>query len=311
MKTLKIFGLIAMVCWATSCKDFDELQIDPNRPVQTHPGLLLTNIEVTTFNVIDVGALLASRMIVFTDGPTSEQYYTWQRSGFGRYNNLRQVMKMDEEATRLELDNYKSLALFFKSYHIIELTKLFGDVPYSKALQASSGTFNPEYDTQEQIYLQVLNDLQTASNNLDASKGTITGDVIYNGDITQWKKLINSYALRILISLSNKEGNTALDVVDRFNEIVSNPAQYPIFESNDDNAALTFFDRDANRYPYFNNNSMKTAYYMEESFINLLKDNQDPRLFTFADKKPQGSALPDTDFDAYGGLDGSAPLAEN
>jgi hypothetical protein len=50
---------------------------------------------------------------------------------------------------------------------------------------------------------------------------------------------------------------------------------------------------------------------MEESFVNLLKDRQDPRLIIFAEKRPQGSALPDTDFDAYGGLDGSAPLAEN
>src|SRR5690606_7687896 len=55
----------------------------------------------------------------------------------------------------------------------------------------------------------------------------------------------------------------------------------------------------------------KTAYYMEESFVNVLKDKQDPRLFIFADQKPQGAALPETDFDAYGGLDGSAPLADN
>jgi hypothetical protein len=311
MKTIKIFTLIATVCLATACQDFDELQVDPNRATQTHPSLLLTNIEATTFSMIDLGSALASRMVVFTDGPTAEQYYNWQRSGFGRYNRLRQVVKMEEEATRLQLDNYKALALFFKSFQIIELTKVFGDVPYSDALKATEGVYAPEYDTQESIYLQVLNDLQTANNMLDPANGTITGDVIYGGDITKWKKLINSFALRVLISLSKKEGNTKLDVVERFQTIVSNPTLYPIFTSNDDNAALPFFDIESNRYPYFNNNNLKTAYYMEESFVDLLKNLQDPRLFVYADKKPQGSGLPETDFDAYGGLDGSAPLAEN
>lgn len=311
MKTIKICSIVAVLLWANSCKEFDELQIDPNRAIQTHPSLILTNLEVSTFRVIDVGAALASRMIVFTDGAADEQYYSWQRSGFGRYNSMRQALKMREEAERLELENYLPLATFFNSVHIIELTKVFGDVPYTDAIKAGEGVYAPAYDRQEDIYLKVLNDLKQASAALDASKGEITGDIIYGGDITKWKKLINSYSLRILISLSNKTNNANLDVVNRFREIVENQDQYPIFTSNDDNAALHFHDLVDNRYPYLNNNNFKTAYYMEESFVNLLQDKQDPRLFTFADKMPQGSSLPDTDFNAYGGLDGSAPLANN
>ena len=94
MKTIKIFSIVAVLLWANSCKEFDELQIDPNRAIQTHPSLILTNLEVSTFRVIDVGAALASRMMVFTDGAADEQYYSWQRSGFGRYNSVRQAMKM-------------------------------------------------------------------------------------------------------------------------------------------------------------------------------------------------------------------------
>ena len=311
MKKINIIGLIAILLWANSCKEFEELQIDPNRAIQTHPGLILTNIEVSTFNVIDVGSALASRMLVFTDGAASQQYYNWQRADFSRYNNLRQVSKMDEEAERLDLPNYRPLALFFNSLHIVEITKVFGDVPYSEGLSATSGIYSPKYDTQEDIYLKVLNDLKEANNTLDASKGAITGDIIYGGDILKWKKLINSYSLRILMSLSAKTGNSKLNVINRFKEITDNPDQYPIFTSNEDNAALHFHDLVDNRYPYLNNNNFKTAYYMEESFVNLLKDKQDPRLFVFADPKPQGSAFPETDFDAYGGLDGSAPLADN
>jgi hypothetical protein len=311
MKTIKIFTFLAFIVLANSCREFEELQNDPNRAVQTHPSLILTNLEVSTFRVIDVGAALASRMMVFTDGTASEQYYNWQRAGFGRYSNLRQSAKMKEEAERLSLENYLPLALFFNSVHIVEITKVFGDVPYSEAVQATTGKYNPAYDTQQDIYLRVLDDLREASNALDPANGEIAGDIIYAGDILKWKKLINSYSLRILMSLSNKPNNQTLDVINRFQEIVGNPDQYPIFTSNGDNAALHFHDLADNRYPYLDNNNFKTAYYMEESFVDLLKANSDPRLFTFADAKPQGSSLPPDDFDAYGGLDGSAPLAEN
>ena len=166
MKTIKIISLITIVFWANSCKDFDELQNDPNRTSQTHPGLLLTNIEaaidhglndnevVSTFNVVNVNAMLASRMIIFTDGAAAEQYYGWQRNNFDRYNTLRQIAKMEEEADRLKLENYKHLALFLNSVHILELSKTFGDVPYSETLKTDEDIYKPTYDNQEDIYIQ-------------------------------------------------------------------------------------------------------------------------------------------------------------
>lgn len=186
-------------------------------------------------------------------------------------------------------------------------------MPYAEALQAETGTFSPGYDTQEEIYMQVLADLEEANNLLNTSNGAITGDIIYGGDITKWKKLVNSFTLRVLLSMSKKGGAIGTQVINRFNDIVDDPATYPIFESNDDNASLRFQDLVSNRYPYFNSNSLKTAYYMEASFVNLLKDLEDPRLFAFADITPQAAddELSVTDFDAYGGIDGSALLATN
>ncbi|MBN8578965.1 MAG: SusD/RagB family nutrient-binding outer membrane lipoprotein [Cytophagales bacterium] len=307
------YTFLLLAALVSSCSDLEDLQVDPNRATQTHPALLLTNIEAITFNYIDIGASLASRQLAFTDGASGEQYYNWQRAGFGRYNTLRQIVKMDQEAERLNLINYRALALFLKSVQILELTKVFGDVPYTEALQAEEGVFSPAYDTQEQIYLKVLADLEEANSMLNASNGVITGDIIYEGEITKWKKLINSFTLRVLMSMSKKGGATGTQVVNRFNTIVSNPATYPIFESNQDNASLKFLDLVGNRYPFFNSNSLKTAYYMEESFVNLLKNLSDPRLFVFADRTPDAvdSNIPATDFAAYDGLDGSAPLATN
>ncbi len=92
---------------------------------------------------------------------------------------------------------------------------------------------------------------------------------------------------------------------------MNNPAQYPIFNSNTDNAQLKFYDLDNDRYPYYNDNSIQTAYYMEETFVDLLKQLQDPRLFSFAQKAPNHASAADNDFTAYGGIKGSDPVDVN
>ena len=310
-KSVIIFYLSILVGLLSSCQKFSYYQQNPNEPTEASPNLLLTNIEQQAFAAVDREATLASRYMIYNQSVDLNQYYGWQRASFDGYDNLRQVAKMEEEAKRVNNSNYTALGLFFQSYYIIQLTQTFGDVPYSEALKGNNGVFTPTYDTQEDIYLKVLNDLQSANNILSPANGPITGDVVYNGNIQQWKKAINSLALRVLMSLSIKTADSKLDVINRFKKIVDNPAQYPIFTSNTDNAALTYQDLAGNYYPYYNDNSMKTDWYMDSSFVHILKNLKDPRLFVYADKMPSAANLPDNDFDAYGGGIGSAPLADN
>jgi len=307
---MKTYILILSLLFLASCSQVEDLQDDPNRATQVSPDLLLTNIETSAFNNVSLSAALASRQLTYTDGTDQYQYYNWQRAGFGNYDNLKQVQKMVQESRRTDIDVYQALAKFFNAYYTVELTRVFGDVPFTDAVQAENGIYTPEYDTQESIYRSVLDSLKAASLELAQNDEAIRGDIIYDGNKLKWRKLINSYSLRVLMSLSKKTTNSNLEVVNRFNEIVNNPSQYPIFESNDDNANLVYVDIQNNRYPLFNSNSLQTAYYMEQSFVERLQDFEDPRLFVFADKKPNASTG-DDDFTAYGGLYGSAPLSDN
>ncbi|MCM4167092.1 hypothetical protein KCTC52924_02669 [Arenibacter antarcticus] len=311
MKTLKIILSILLISSLGGCKKYDDYQSDPNRTTEGDPGLLLTNIQVSVSGMVTLSAAMSSRQMVNTDGSDNNQYYGWQRAGFGNYNMLRQVLKMEEEAKLIDNTNYLALGKFFRAWLFLSLTNTFGDVPYSKALQGELDAFTPAYDRQEDIYLAILNDLKEANNMISADNGIVNGDVIYGGDLEKWKKAINSLSLRTLISLSRKEGNTKIGVINRFQEIVGSPAQYPIFTSNADSFALPYYEIDGNEYPYFNSNSIKTAYYFEESFVNMLKGLEDPRLFTFADREFNGKDLPEDDFNAYGGLGGSDLLSDN
>lgn len=310
----KIFKTILYITIFTSffsCKKFEDFQTDPNRTTQATPDLLLTTIQQAAFNEVSTSAALASRQLVYTDGVSDEQYYGWTRGNFDDYNNLRQVVRMEKEATRTGKQVYLALAKFFRAYFGMRLSLTFGDVPYSEALKGDEGIYTSVYDRQEDIFLKVLDELKEANTMLAGTEETIQGDIIYNGDITKWRKLVNSFSLRVLMNLSKKENNTKLNVKQRFADIVINQSQYPVFTSNSDQAQLVFRDLQGNRYPYFNNNELQTAYYMEESFVNTLKDLQDPRLFSFAANAPKYTSLPENNFGAYGGLKGSASITEN
>lgn len=307
-----VFNLSCLfIILLSSCESIDTLQDDPNRVASVTPDLLLTDIEIEAVKNIGTGAGLASRQLTNTDGVSNEQYYNWQRSSFDNYHKLKQVQKMEEEADRYEEEVYKSLAKFFYSYYIVETTLVFGDVPYSEALKIGEGIQQPKYDTQKDIFLRVLEDLAQANELLAESDGVIKGDIIYRGDKLKWRKLINSYTLKVLIDLSNKVGDSDLKIKERFQTLVSNPVQYPIFENLEDSAFLEFVDSKGNQYPYFNDNALQTAYYMEESFVDKLVLLKDTRLFRFAAMKNKRADDELTNFKNYGGLKGSNSMNEN
>ncbi|WP_179412164.1 SusD/RagB family nutrient-binding outer membrane lipoprotein [Mucilaginibacter sp. E4BP6] len=311
---LLIFLLLG--CFFSSCKKFSYYQINPNLPTQADPSLLLPNVEQIFFSTISVENEFSCRYLVNTEGADNSQYYGWSRGTFN-YSNLSQVVKMEQEAARVNKPNYKYLGKFFSSYFIVGTTQMFGDVPYSQAELSlinndfSAAASHPAYDKQEAIYLQVLNDLKLASDSLSDAGGLINNDLIYGGSVTQWKKAINSYYLRVLMSLSLHANDATLNIAQRFNDVVSNPTKYPLFASNADNAQLTYYDIAGSRYPYFNDSNSKIYYLMDNSFVQLLKGLQDPRLFVYAAPEASAAGLAPTNFNAYAGLQGSAVISVN
>jgi hypothetical protein len=304
----RITLLIASLIFIVSACDFDKFQEDANRTTEAPPGLILTNLIVNSFNNLDNGAQEASRMMTWVDGQSQSQYYNWQRSGFGGYANIRQAVKMMEEAERLSLPNYTALAKFFKAYHFYQLTMTFGDIPFSEALGGFEENYLPQYDDQESVFAEILNLLMEANMELSNSEPELLGDVLYAGDIGSWKKAINSFRLRVLMTLSNQEGNSTIDIRGQFSAIVGDPSTYPIMESNSDNLALQHYDIAGSRYPFFNNQNFKVAFPLEQTFVELMKERSDPRLFQIATMNSGGTDP--TDFNSYGGLDGSAAFED-
>ena len=303
----KILFLAMLTVAAGGCQKHDYYQVNPNNPSVATPALLLTNIAASTFNLWPMDAAYAGRHMTYYERPNVYVNYNWSTGSYSAYGILRQVTKMEEFANTPALDNYRGVAKFFRAYHFITLTETFGDIPYTESLKAVEGNVKPEYTPQREIYVGVLNELEEANNLLDPLK-VLDGDPIYGGDAMQWKKLVNAFRLRVLIHLSKKEADASLNVKTQFQSILSNPAKYPLMESNADNGQLVYNTTAvSNYYPLYQNNSIPSLAALEKRFVTLLKSLNDPRLFEIAEPITN---MPAGIFTSYDGVDAGLTVAD-
>lgn len=294
---------VALAFTCNSCIDLEEMNIDPNNPTTTDPALLLTGLSFTTFEESSASVCHATKMLILTSGESTYQVYKWTRGGFDYYNNLRNVAKMKEEAAKGDQTAYEALALFLEAHYYYMLTMQFGDVPCSEAMQAeTNGLYQPKYDSQETVLATVLTKLEEANSLLTDNNSIISGDIIYNGDLMKWRRLINAYRLRVLMSLSNKQTVGSLDVKSTFARISQNE---PLMTSDADNGQLVFLDQQDDRYPYFNDSDFGSGRYMDSTYVAALATRKDPRLFAFCTQTSaaEKAGLTIDDFSSYDGGD--------
>ncbi|NJN26567.1 MAG: SusD/RagB family nutrient-binding outer membrane lipoprotein [Cyclobacteriaceae bacterium] len=309
MKNIIITFTLLMLAMA-SCQDLQEINENPNNVSETHPQLLLITAEWDAFNVEGTEPLYAARMLVQTDGESENQWYKWNRTDFGDYGKLRTVTKMIEEAQRIENSSYEALGKFFRAYYFYKMTLTFGDIPYQNALQGESNEiYTPAYDSQQAVFAGILTELEEADAMLKNDNSIILGDIIYDGSTLKWRKLINSFRLKVLMTLSKKESVPGFDIKASFANIVANA---PLIESNADNGQLEYLDQTNSRYSEYNSSGYGSGMYMDSTFIKRLQDRQDPRLFIYCDrtKNAKEAGLAINDFAAYEGGNPIAPYAE-
>lgn len=315
MKAIKYTLFVSMGLWLAttivSCQKLTEINENPNTASTTHPQALLTKIEWDAFRAWRGSTpLYTLKMIVQTDGENANQIYNWQRSSFEQYNQLRNVTKMIEESEKLNEKSYVALGKFFRAYYFYNLTLTFGDIPYSQALKGESEEiYQPQYDSQQDIFIGILGELEEAVGLLKENPDLFQGDIIYAGRTDKWIKAINAFRLKVLMTLSNKENDANLALKAQFASIYDTESR---MQSTADDAQLQFLDQQDNRYPEFNSSSYGSGRYMDSTFIKRLQDHLDPRLFVIASQtrlgKEAGAAL--DDFTSYEGGDPIVPYAQ-
>ena len=152
---------------------------------------------------------------------------------------------MEEEAAQsIPAPNpYTAIGKYVRAYMYYNLTMQTGDIPVSVALQ-SLGNVAPKYDTQKEVFKQILLWLEESNNEIAGivNKGNyiLTNDFYYNNDLNKWRKAVNSFKLRVLIQLSKKEADADLNIKQKFAETISNPNKFPVFTGMEDNMQYSY-----------------------------------------------------------------------
>jgi len=232
---------------------------------------------------------------------------------------LKNVIKMEEEAKRggaQDLNPYNTLGKFFRAYFFYTMTNKVGDLPMTEALQGLENQ-SAKYDTQKEVFVQILQWLEDANTDLtqliNAADVTLLGDFYFNNDLREWQKTVNTFKLRVLISLSKKEADADLGIKAKFAAVIADKAKYPVMESMADNLKYVYNDN-FNKYPTNPSNYGFDAerYNMAATYLNTLVSLKDPRVFFVAEPaaKKVTSGISPTDHAAFEGARSDEDLAD-
>lgn len=300
----------------SSCNNFEEINTNPDSITKASASMLCTNIVLNNvkFNGRDAHAYLqpnaVSKYLGYANqSQMPEQYNSFSNSSFGQMTILPNIEKMVEYATGTVMENsYKGVAKFSRAYMFYKTTMRVGDIPYSQANQGATGNYRPVFDNQKDVLLGILDELKEADTYF-ANGIKFDGDPTpFAGDPAKWRKASNALALRVLMSMSKKEGDASLRIKERFAEIV-NTGQ--LLEKT--NGYLGLLYSSVNMHPMSGTNDLFTSRTVISSlFINGLKNLNDRRLFYFADPASIKIATGknESDMDAYQGVDVSMDYAE-
>lgn len=298
-----IIGLTLLLALVTSCRDLDDLNINPNGvdptiadlnfllpTVQTNIGQSIYNIGFGTFS----GIMQHTQQTGWFSGYNNYEWNTLSHSWNGYYSILMNNEEYFVKAVAQNNEFHEGVARIMRAYVFGLITDIWGDAPYKDALKAEQGSahFAPVFDPQQEIYHGILSDLETAntllSKNANEYRNIVAKqDVVYRGDVSKWQKFANSLALRYYMRLQAKEPAFAEEGIKK---IVSDPVKYPLIKMASDDANISF--PGTSRAV---SNPLNTVYdvdpaggYMRtkmgKTLVDVMKGYDDPRLAIWANK---------------------------
>jgi len=283
----------ALVASGTACGNLTEINTNPNGPVDVPPPSILPSGIQRVVDVVDGVNSLNIR-----GGGLWVQYYSeiqyrdedkyivrpgtsggWElyASSSNASGALEDFQRMIDKGVAVNTPNWAAAGRIMKSYAFGAMTDAMGDIPYSEALKGSAN-LTPKYDTQRDIYTALFVDLTTASQQIDpAGIGFPTGDLLYNGDMTKWRKFANSLRLRLAMHLTNRDAATAAAQAQA-------AVTAGVFQSNADNATLLYLSVAPNQNPIYTDAHVNNRddYGLSKTYVDSLKSWNDPRLPVFA-----------------------------
>ncbi|MBK5278628.1 MAG: SusD/RagB family nutrient-binding outer membrane lipoprotein, partial [Bacteroidia bacterium] len=277
----------SFVLFASCENGFDELNTSKTGATALDPALVLNNAVISSslpqgqlnYELGIVQQVISPNTGVleganFNKDNSNNTVSNWQ-------NYYRNVLKYTDDVITRTKDvparsNLMNMARIIQANAYIILTDTYGSVPYEEGGKGyTEQIFFPVYQTQQTIYQNVIQELQTATTALDAAGKIETADVLYSGNISKWKKFGFSLLLRAGMRLSKVDATLAQSTV---------AAAFAggVITSNADNASIRHDANYVNGHGNTLNGTEAANFYLAKPFVDALKTNSDPRLSAIA-----------------------------
>jgi len=249
----KVMNVAVMlgIMFSSCTKGFQTLNTDPNNTPTALPQQLLAPalVGVMTTNMLrnrDFNNELMQVTVNPSDAEAQVFRYDYRTNwGDKFYNgwyaeltNFKDLYKIASGELNYN-KSYMGISLICQSWIYSLLTDTYGNVPYFESnLAKDSGNYQPVFDAQKDIYLDIFKRLEQADTLLAANTAIqAASDPVFGGNISRWRKFGNSLYLRLLLRVSGK-AEVASDCIKKIQQIVADTTTYPIMGSNDESAIL-------------------------------------------------------------------------
>lgn len=277
---------------STGCKkleDFGDTNQNPLTSTEPITAALLTNAENGLGGIVAGTGTGGVRAGLYVQYFAETQYtdassYSEPNSDFGIYNGVIQdlqeiINRNSNPATATKVlgsgsnANQIAVATILKSYYLATLTDRWGDIPYSEALKGAA-IIAPKFDKQEDVYMGLLSDLKSAITKFDNGLPA-QGDVIYNGNAAQWKKMANSLRMQLALRMSKRFPAPGGTAANEFAAAVNDPAGY--ISTNADNFTMRYPGGAAYKHPWYNIYDGRSDYAYSKTLADIVNNMGDNR----------------------------------
>lgn len=184
--------LTASMLFSACDKDFEKINTDPIGRGNTTAAQLLAPALVNVLHAnmlrnrnfnnelmqVTVNISDAEAQVFRYDFRRTWADYTWN-TWYPELTNLKDVGRIASEPGQVN-KSYQGISLIAQSWVYQLLTDVYGDVPYSEANEGRQGVYEPKFDAQKDIYLDLFAKFEEANNLLkDGTSIVVSSDPVF------------------------------------------------------------------------------------------------------------------------------------
>jgi hypothetical protein len=291
MKKVLILITLSVLVVTQGCKKFTEGdKISPNLPGDVTAPLLLANSQVALFAAYGGGLSRTTSILSQQSSGNTDQSYIIERYGMveGDMDNEWQTLyssgmintkKLIEKAGN-ENPAYRGIAKIIQVLLIGAATDLWGDVPFSAALNGETGTtaaLKPTYDKQADVIAAMQNLLTSAIEDLKKPDNVIlpgSDDYIFGGDQEKWIRTAWMLKARYAMRTSKKSPDAAQKTIEAIDAAIA----AGLSAADDCNMIFGTNANEYNQWYAFTKVERKGYIRMGAKLVDMMRAINDPRL---------------------------------